>query len=94
MLKMELNRLKGKGHVQSSQDNRDYMVKKLEKGSTITCTMLPQINLKKSYQKVDKLKIEKRSHVKCFECSTLEHFSSKCLNKKDDQEKLSRRCFA
>jgi hypothetical protein len=28
MLKMELSRLKGKGHVQPSQDNRDHMVKK------------------------------------------------------------------
>jgi hypothetical protein len=49
MLKMELSRLKGKGHVQSSQDNRDHMVKKIEKGSTITCAKLPQINLKTSY---------------------------------------------
>jgi hypothetical protein len=48
MLKMELSRLKGKGHVQPSQDNRDHMVN-LEKGSTITCAKLPQINLKTSY---------------------------------------------
>jgi hypothetical protein len=32
MLKMKLNRLKEKGHVQPAQDNHDYMVKKLEKG--------------------------------------------------------------
>jgi hypothetical protein len=49
MLKMELSRLKGKGHVQPFQDNRDHMMKKLEKGSTIPCTKLPQINLKTSY---------------------------------------------
>jgi hypothetical protein len=67
MLKMELSRLKGKGHVQPSQDNCDHMVKKLEKGSTVTCTKLPQINLKTSYQKVDKLKIKKKAHIKCFE---------------------------
>jgi hypothetical protein len=54
MLKMELSRLKGKCHVQQSQDNHDHMVKKLEKGSTVTCAKLPQINLKTSYQKVDK----------------------------------------
>jgi hypothetical protein len=64
MLKMELSQLKGKDHVQPSQDNRDHMVKKLEKGSIITCTKLPQINLKTSYQKVDKLKIKKKAHVK------------------------------
>jgi hypothetical protein len=59
MLKMELSRLKGKGHVQPSQDNRDHMVKKFENGSTVTCTKLPQINLKTSYQKIDKSKIKK-----------------------------------
>jgi hypothetical protein len=91
MLKMELSQLKGKGHVLPSQDNRDHMVKKLEKGSTITCAKLPQINLKTSYQKVDKPKIKKKALVKCFECSILGHFSSECPNKKSDQAKLSRR---
>jgi hypothetical protein len=78
------------------------MVRKLEKGSTITCAKLPQINLKTSYQRVDKTKIKKKAHVKCFESSTLGHFSSECPNKKNDQAKLSRRqrrlsqrrCFA
>jgi hypothetical protein len=88
---MELSRLKGKGHVQPSQDNRDHMVKKLEKGSIITCTKLPQINLKTSYQKVDNLKIKKKTHAKCFEYSTLGHFSSECPKKKSDQAKPSKR---
>jgi hypothetical protein len=91
MLKMKLSRLKGKGHVQPFQDHRDHMVKKLEKRSIITYTKLPQINLKTSYQKVDKLKIKKKAHVKCFECSTLGHFSSECPNKKSDQAKPFRR---
>jgi hypothetical protein len=43
ILKMELSQLKGKYHVQPSQDNRDHMVKKLEKGSIITCAKLLQI---------------------------------------------------
>jgi hypothetical protein len=64
MLKMELGLLKGKGHVQSFQDNRAHIVKKLEKGSTVTCAKLPQINLKTSYQKVDKPKIKKKTLVK------------------------------
>ena len=37
----DLYRLKGKGiesNVQPSQDNREDMVKKLEKGSTVTCS--------------------------------------------------------
>jgi hypothetical protein len=77
--------------VQPSQDNCDHMVKKLEKGSTVTCAKLPQINLKKSYQKIDKLKIKKKAHVKLFEFSTLGHFSSECPNKKSDQAKLYKR---
>jgi hypothetical protein len=60
MLNMELSQLKDKGHVQPSQDNRDHMVKKLEMGSNATCAKLPQINLKTSYQKVDKPKIKKK----------------------------------
>ena len=37
----DLYRLKGKGiesNIQPSQDNREDMVKKLEKGSTVTCS--------------------------------------------------------
>jgi hypothetical protein len=49
MLKMKLSRLKGKGHVKPSQDNHDHMVNNLEKGSTVTCAKLPQINLKTYY---------------------------------------------
>ena len=40
-LMMDLYRLKGKGmesNVQPSQDNREDMVKKFEKGSTVTCS--------------------------------------------------------
>jgi hypothetical protein len=61
MLKMELSLLKGKGHVQPSQDNRAHMVKNLENGSTVTCVKLPQINLKISYQKIDNPKIKKKA---------------------------------
>jgi hypothetical protein len=88
-LKMKLSQLKGKDHVQPSQDNCDHIVKKLEKGSTVTCAKLPQINLKTSYQKVDKPKIKKKAHV-CFECSILGHFSSEYPDKKSDQAKPSR----
>jgi hypothetical protein len=91
LLRMELSRLKGNGNVQPSQDNCENMVKKLLKGSTVTCAKLPQINLKTSYQKVDKDKINKKAHVKWFECSTLGHLSSECPNKRNDQAKPSRR---
>jgi hypothetical protein len=91
MVKMKLSRLKDKDHVQPFQDNSDHMMKKLKNGSTITCTKLPQINLKTSYQKVDKLKIKKKAHAKCHECSILGYFSSECPNKKSDQAKSFRR---
>jgi hypothetical protein len=91
MLNMELSQLEGKGHVQPSQKNCNHMVKKIENGSTVTYAKLPQINFKKSYQEIDKPKIKKKVQVKCFECSTLGHFSSKCRNKKSDQANLSRR---
>jgi hypothetical protein len=91
MLKMELSRLKGEGQVQPSQDNSDHMVKNLKKGSNITCTKLPQINIKTPYQKIDKTKIKKKPHGKCFECLTLRQFTSECPNKNNDQAKLSRR---
>jgi hypothetical protein len=102
MLKMKLIQLKGNGYMQPHQDNCDHMVKKLEKRSTVICAKLPQINLKTSYQKIDKIKIKKKAHVKCFEWSTLRHFSSECPNKKNNQAKLSkrqrsltqRRCFS
>jgi hypothetical protein len=74
ILKMKLSRLKDKSYVQPYQDNRDHMVKKIEKRSTVICAKLSQINLKTSYQKIDKNKIKKKSHVNCFECSTLRYF--------------------
>ncbi len=84
-VELEVNKLKKKAKVQPPQDNRSNVVKKLEKGSTVICAKLPQINLKTSYQNVDKIKIKKKAHVKCFECSILGHFSSECLNKENDQ---------
>jgi hypothetical protein len=45
-LKMSLTQLKGKCTTQPSQDNRDYMVKKLETGSTVACTKSLEENVK------------------------------------------------
>jgi hypothetical protein len=68
MLKMELSLLKGKGHVQPSQDNRAHMVKKVEMGSTVTCAKLPQINLSAqhwdtSHPNVPTIKVIKQSPI-------------------------------
>ena len=50
-LKKDLSELKEKSQVQPSQDNRVNMVKKLEKGSTITSST-PQQQLKISKSKI------------------------------------------
>ncbi|TVU06931.1 hypothetical protein EJB05_46967, partial [Eragrostis curvula] len=90
-LKNELRVLRGKGHVQPSQDNRDDMVKKLEKGSTVTCTKSPINKLKKIHDKSDKQIFKKKAQVMYLECSSIGHFASKCPSKKIDQTSLSRR---
>ena len=60
-LMKDLARLKGKSIVQSSQDNREDMVKKFEKGSTVTCSMCHQESHKsnKCSQQKKKLPDEK-----------------------------------
>jgi hypothetical protein len=60
-----------------SQDNCDHMVKKLEKGSTITYAKFPQINLRTSYQKIDKPKIKKK-HMSC--ALSAQHWDTSHLN--------------
>jgi hypothetical protein len=45
-LKMNLTQLKGKCIAQPSQDNRDYIVKKLETGTTEACTNSLEENIK------------------------------------------------
>jgi hypothetical protein len=43
---MSLTQLKGKCTAQPSQDNRDYMVKNLETGTTVACTKSLKENVK------------------------------------------------
>jgi hypothetical protein len=45
-LRMSLTQLKGKCTTQPSQDNNDYMVKKLETGTTMACTKSLEENVK------------------------------------------------
>jgi uncharacterized small protein (DUF1192 family) len=46
MLRTSLTQLKGKCSAQPFQDNRDYMVKKLETGTTVACTKSLEENVK------------------------------------------------
>ena len=54
-LRRSLTLLKGKCHAQPSQDNRDNMVKKLEKGTTIACTKPLRKNTKLSKKGMSKI---------------------------------------
>jgi hypothetical protein len=67
--------LKGKCHAQHSQDNRDNMVKKLEKGAIVACTKPLQKNIKLSKKDMSKHQDKKsKAHDKCLNhvstCST------------------------
>ena len=74
--------------MQPSQDNRANMVKKLEKGSTVT-NSAPQQHLKTSKSKIQENK--KFEHIKCHECSKIGHFASHCPTKLKTQETISKK---
>ena len=88
-LKMDLSRLKGKSFAQPSQDNRDDMVKKLEKGSILqsSCNNSSKIITR---QKQDNKK-RKLDHIKCFKCSHMGHYASMCSFKEDAMSNQSKR---
>ena len=79
-LKIEMIKLKSKGQVQPSQDNRNDMVKKLEKGSNST-TFAPQ---------QDQAKEESLVQVKR---SNMESKNKTKLSRKEKQHARTRVCF-
>uniref|UniRef100_K3ZLD5 CCHC-type domain-containing protein n=1 Tax=Setaria italica TaxID=4555 RepID=K3ZLD5_SETIT len=99
-LKMDLSKLKGKGIAQPSQDNRDDMVKKLDKGSTLQSSCNHYVKSIRRQKQDNKKK--KLDHIKCFKCSKMGHFASMCPMKKENNPALSkrqrilsnRRCFS
>jgi hypothetical protein len=65
-LKRSLTQLKGKCHAQPSQDNRDNIVKKVEKGTTVACTKPLQKNTKLSKKGMSKVQGDKiNAHTIC-----------------------------
>ncbi|KAG2637662.1 hypothetical protein PVAP13_2NG531700 [Panicum virgatum] len=72
-LSQDLSKLKGKSVVQSSQDNREAMVKKLEKGSTVqnSCKLIP-----KSKESKSQARKKNMDHIKCYKCSNMGHYAS------------------
>jgi hypothetical protein len=79
-LRRILTLLKGTCHAQLSHDNRDNMVKKLEKGTTVAC--------KKPLQKNAKFPKKAKAHDKCL------NHASTCSTKGSKQATLpnKRRC--
>jgi len=91
-LKIEMIKLKRKGQVQPSQDNRDNMVKKFEKGSNFT-TFAPQQDQAKeeSLVQIKRSNMESKNKTKlsrkekqcartrvCFRCKEKGHLIGAC----------------
>jgi hypothetical protein len=96
-LKDDLSKLKGKIQVQPCQDNHDNMVKKLEKGSNRTSSILRSKKQGKNH-KAQEIKKKELDHIQCFKCSKMGHYASMCSsqlkNNKKRQGKLRRRiCY-
>ena len=87
-LSLDLSKLKGKSVVQPSQDNRDTMVKKLEKGSTVqnSCKLIH-----KSKESKSQARKKNMDHIKCYKCSNMGHYASVCSIKIEGQQTLSKR---
>jgi hypothetical protein len=86
-LKGSLTQLKGKCHAQSSQDNRDNMVKKVEKGTIVACRKPLQKNTKLSKKDMSKTQGEKiNAHIICSNNVTM------CFNK-ERSKRSDRRCY-
>ncbi|KAG2642766.1 hypothetical protein PVAP13_2KG243900, partial [Panicum virgatum] len=87
-LSQDLSKLKGKSVVQPSQDNRETMVKKLEKGSTVqnSCKLIP-----KSKESKSQARKKNMDHIKCYKYSNMGHYASVCSIKIEGQQTLSKR---
>jgi hypothetical protein len=93
-LRRSLTLLKGKCHAQPSHDNRDNMVKKLEKGTTVACTNPLQNNAKFPKKGMSKHQEKKaKAHDKCLNhastCSTQGNKQATLPNKR----RCTRKCY-
>ena len=87
-LKIEMIKSKSKGQVQPSQDNRDNMVKKLEKGSNLT-TFAPQQGQAKRKSLVQL----KKSNMEHKSTCSMESKNKKKPSRKEKQRARTRACF-
>jgi hypothetical protein len=87
-LKKEVAKLKGKEKVQPSQDNREPMVKKLEKKIIVTRSIFQQSHKINDHKISDKMKLD---HIKCCKCSHMGHYATMCSFKQEDNSNQSKR---
>jgi hypothetical protein len=87
-LKKEVAKLKRKEKVQPSQDNREPIVKKLEKRIVVTRSISQQSNKINDHKIEDKMKLD---HIKCYKCSHMRHYASMCSFKQEDNSNQSKR---
>jgi hypothetical protein len=87
-LKKEVAKLKIKEKVQPSQDNREPMVKKLEKRIIVTRSISQQNHKINDHKIEDKMKLD---HIKCYKCSHMGHYASMCSFKEEDNPNQSKR---
>jgi len=83
----EVTKLKGKGQVRPSQDNRDPVVKKLDMGSNFTSSA-HQLGQKSIKHKIPRKKT--LEYIKCFKCLEKGHYARNCQIKSDEEAQLSR----
>jgi hypothetical protein len=75
---------------QSTQDNRDHMVNKLESGTTVSRSFSQGKYKSPHHKRQEKVKKDLK-HIKCFKCSDMGHYAFMCSAQAESKIRLSRR---
>jgi hypothetical protein len=89
-LESDMVKLKGKTLGQPTQDNRDHMVNKLELGTIVTRSSSQQKHKSPHHKKQEKVKKDLK-HIKCFNCSDMDHYAFMCSTQIESKTRLSKR---
>ncbi|EEE62993.1 hypothetical protein OsJ_17801 [Oryza sativa Japonica Group] len=71
------------GNAQPSQDNRESMVKKLEKGTTVACNKFYQEDIKSNNKIKGQDQRKNKTSITCFKCKKMGHHVRDCPWKKE-----------